>query len=90
MERNQLVETLQQLHADLSAAKQVGPEARALLRTLTDDIDRLLEKGDDALPADVEPVSSGLRDLVRRFEADHPELSASVDRVADALAAMGI
>jgi hypothetical protein len=31
-----------------------------------------------------------LKDLLLRFEADHPQLSVAVGRVADALAAMGI
>jgi hypothetical protein len=89
MERDKLAETLRQLHVDLSAAQHVGPEERVLLATLTDDIDRLLEKGRDASASDLEPVTIGLHDLVRKFEADHPALSTSVGRVADALAAMG-
>lgn len=89
MEKERLLETLGQLHAELAAAERVGPETRAALQTLTDDIDRLLEKGSEASPDDVQPVSSGLNDLIRKFEAEHPQLSASVGRVADALAAMG-
>ena len=90
MEKAKLVETLQELHAALSGAKQVDPDTRALMRTLTDDIARLLEKEGGASHEEVEPVSSGLRDLVLRFEGDHPQLSLAVGKVADALSAMGI
>jgi hypothetical protein len=90
MEKQRLVETLGRLHSELSAAEDVDPETRALLQTLTDDIDRLLSKRGKATPSEVEPVSSGLRDLVLKFEGDHPQLSATIGKVADALAAMGI
>jgi hypothetical protein len=89
MDKTQLAQTLRRLHGELSQTERVDPETLALLRTLTDDIDRLLEKRGETSSADVEPVTTGLRDLVRKFEAEHPDLSASVGRVADALAAMG-
>jgi hypothetical protein len=31
-----------------------------------------------------------LKDLLLKFEADHPQMSVTIGRVADALAAMGI
>jgi Domain of unknown function (DUF4404) len=88
MERKQLAETLDQLHADLSRAESVDPQTLAKLRMLTEDIQRLADE-QEASPEEVEPVSNGLRDMMLKFEADHPQLSASVGRVADALAAMG-
>ena len=39
--------------------------------------------------AEAEPVTSKLRDLLLKFEAEHPELSAAIGKVADTLAAMG-
>lgn len=90
MEKERLIETLQQVHAELSSAKSVDAETLALMRRLTDDIDRLLDERDDETRVDTEPVTSGLRDLVLKFEADHPQLAISIGKVADALAAMGI
>ena len=90
MEKQRLIETLQQLHVELSSEKSVDPETLALMRTVTDDIDRLLDQREKELQVDTAPVTSGLRNLVLKFEADHPELSISIGKVADALAAMGI
>jgi hypothetical protein len=35
-------------------------------------------------------VTGNLRDLLLKFEAEHPELAASIGKIADSLAAMGI
>jgi hypothetical protein len=90
MDRERIVETVEQLHAALSSAKRIDPETRAKLRSLTGDIDRLLDEEGETASEDIEPVTSGLRDLVLKFEAEHPQLSIAVGKVADALAAMGI
>jgi len=88
MERQQLIKTLEQLHDDLAGVEQVDPETLAKLQSLTDDIQRILDEQQES-GEEVEPVSNGLKDLLLRFEADHPQLANSVGRVADALAAMG-
>ena len=88
MENKRLLETLKQLHIDLSHTQRVDPETLALLETLTDDIERVLDKRPNAVAATSEPTSK-LRDLLLRFEADHPELSTAIGKVADGLAAMG-
>lgn len=89
MEKQHLIETLQQLHAELSQAERVDPETLKLLATVTSDITRLLDENTETSSADVDPVSRGLKDLLLKFEAEHPQLSSKVGQVADALAAMG-
>jgi hypothetical protein len=89
MERERLLETLRQLHDELSQAKSIDQDVLKQLRTLSADIQRALEDRPTSA-ADLEPASRGLNDLVLRFEADHPQLSVAIGRVADALAAMGI
>ena len=89
MENKRLLDTLKQLHDELSREQDVDPETVALLQTLTGDIERVLQRRGGASTADVKPVASGLRDLMLRFEADHPQLAAAVGKVADSLAAMG-
>ncbi len=89
MDKQQLRDTLNRLHGELSAADDVDPETLAILRTVTGDIERLLNNSGKTTAAEVEPVASGLRELVLKFEAEHPQLSVSVGKVADALAAMG-
>jgi hypothetical protein len=96
MEQRELVDVLAKLHAELSKSDQVDPATLESLRTLTADLNRLLSKqgGQPGAAAakqdDVEPVTRGLRDLLLEFEAEHPQLSGTLGKVADALAAMGI
>jgi hypothetical protein len=90
MENERLQSTLRQLHDELSQAEGVDPETLARLQTLTDEIERAMAKRGTQSPADVEAHASGLKDMLLRFEAEHPQLSVAAGRVADALAAMGI
>jgi hypothetical protein len=90
MENERLLVTLMQLRAELARAEGVDPQTLRQLDQLIEDA-----KG-GALPeervqsdADDDENSGGLRDMLLKFEADHPQLSASIGRVADALAAMG-
>jgi hypothetical protein len=89
MDKDSLLKSLQQLHAELSETECADAETLQLLSTVTDDIDRLLENRSQTSTDDVDPVTRGLRDLLLKFEAEHPQLSAKVGQVADALAAMG-
>jgi hypothetical protein len=90
MEKKRLVDTLQQLHTDLSQADRVDPATLQELRVVTDDINRLLDEKTETTPDDVDPVTRGLKNLLLKFEAEHPQLSARIGEVADALAGMGI
>lgn len=89
MENKRLVDTLKKLHIELSQTERVGSEELELLRTLTDDIERVLHNRTDA-NEESDPASSKLKDLLLRFEAEHPELATAIGKVADGLAAMGI
>lgn len=89
MEKQRLLQTLEELRAELAQAKSVDPETLAQLDQVTNDIQRLVHQQEKPEPSDVDPDSNGLKDLLLKFEADHPQLSASIGRVADALAAMG-
>jgi hypothetical protein len=90
MGNDRLQSTLRQLHDELTQAEGVDPETLARLQALTDEIELALARRGTESPADVEPHASGLKDLLLKFEADHPQLSVAAGRVADALAAMGI
>lgn len=90
MDKQRLLKTLEELHAELSQAEGVDPDTLAQLEKLTGDIQRALGERGGPPQAVAEPASAGLNDLLLRFEADHPQLASSLGRVADALAAMGI
>jgi len=88
MEKKRLLETLDALRAEVAQASEVDPQMLDELRRLTDEIQQSF---DDEQPpaAGEENAPHGLKDLLLQFEAEHPQLSGAVGRVADALAAMG-
>jgi len=91
MGQHELTQKLAQLHQELSQTEKVDPENLELLRKLTADIGRLVARQGATAPDDeAEEAAGGLKDLLLKFEADHPELSISLGKVADALAAIGI
>jgi hypothetical protein len=89
MENDRLLVTLTQLRADLARAEGVDTETLKQLDQLIEDTKRGVVPHERIESADEDSDSGGLRDLLLKFEADHPQLSTSIGRVADALAAMG-
>lgn len=91
MEKKRLLETLDALRAEVAQASEVDPAMLAELRRLTDEIRQDLDDSEPSPPAAIDESSAphGLKDLLLRFEADHPQFSAAVGKAADALAAMG-
>jgi hypothetical protein len=82
----ELRDLLAALHAKLSHAKAVDPEARKLLATVADDIEDALELGSR------KPAAAGtkLEEIAVKFEAEHPALAEAVRDVVDALGKAGI
>lgn len=85
----ELRDTLARLHTELRAAKPLDAEARALLEHLARDIEQLLH-GAPHEPAALEAMGRRMRAAIDHFEETHPALTAAVNRVADALAHLGI
>jgi Domain of unknown function (DUF4404) len=90
MEKQRLLQTLEELRSEMEHADSVDPETLALLEKAMRDLQSELDKRGSKRPADVEPASSGLKDALLKFESEHPKFSVAVGKVADALAAMGI
>jgi Domain of unknown function (DUF4404) len=90
MEQHELVTALAQLQAELAKTDQADPEALDRLRKLTAEVDRLVDEREATSQDDAVGVTSGLRDLLLKFEAEHPQLAMTVGKVADALASLGI
>jgi hypothetical protein len=89
MENEQLLSTLLQLRAELARAEGVDQQTLDQLDQLIEDAKRGIVAQERVESAVEDQDSGGLRDLLLKFEADHPQLSTSIGRVADALAAMG-
>ena len=77
MEKQRLLATLRRAPAELSQAEEASIRRRWLsFDQLTDDLQQKCESDEEAtVDAQVEPASSGLKDLLLKFEADHPQLS---------------
>jgi hypothetical protein len=90
MKNERLQATLQQLNEELAQAEGVDPETLEQLRELTANMQRVLDERGAAGRDEIESDAGGLRDLLLRFESEHPQLAVAIGKVADALAAMGI
>ena len=90
MEKQQLQDSLTALHGALGGRDHIDDDTRSLLKTLSDDIDRLLDDSTENTPEDVQPVTEQVDSLVLKFETEHPELTAALNQVATALANIGI
>jgi hypothetical protein len=89
MEKQRLLQTLAQLRAEVAQADSVDPETAAALESAIRDLQDELDKRGAKPLDDFEPASTGFKDTLLKFEAEYPQLSVAVGKVADALAAMG-
>lgn len=85
----ELRQTLKSLHEELASTRAVDAESRELLVTVMQDIARVLDQSleDDD---DAGSLKEQLESVAVRFESEHPQLSAAVRQVVDALAKAGI
>lgn len=86
MARQELEETLRQLHEHLSETRDLDAEEVAKLRAAVDEIESTLDRSDVSSAS----LADRLREATRQFEESHPMLTGTVGRVADMLAQMGI
>ena len=77
------------LHRQIRSADSVDPESRLALRELERDIHRLLNQPDDE-ERDLAGFAVRLGGAVTRFESTHPELTEALNRVINALNAIGL
>jgi hypothetical protein len=88
MANDDLRELLAQLHARLGHAGSLDADARELLLTVSDDIEKALVASD--APVVVSPEPQQLEALAARFEVDHPALAAVLRQIIDTLGKAGI
>jgi len=82
-----LREILDELHAALDDAPEIGDEGRNALRKAADDIRSALDEPDVER---TESLGDQLSQALERFEESHPQLTSIVGRVAEALSDIGI
>jgi hypothetical protein len=91
-DRDQLRQTLEQLRRQLNQAERLDPEAEAQLRATIDDIHAALDRrgGAKTPPTEGPPFANRLSEAETHFEAEHPNLVGTLQRLADLLAQIGI
>ena len=77
-------ELAEQLAEELEGGAALSAEARDALLDLQGDVSRALEADEP------QGLSARARAEVQRLEREHPELTALVQRLADALSAVGL
>ena len=82
-----LRQILDELHAALERAPEIGEQSRSALRRASEEIREALERPEEARPGS---LAEQLTAAVERFEVAHPQLTSLVGRVADALSDLGI
>ena len=87
-DREQLHQTLEQLHEQLEETDQLDPELADQLKQTMDDIRTTLEKQGQI--DDHHSLTERLHESARHFEDSHPILSGTLGRLIDALGQMGI
>lgn len=89
LDRQQLLETLDQLHNQLEEADNLDPESAAHLRATMVEIQQALDE--QSLEADhQETLIDRLRESARHFEETHPRLSVTLGSLVDTLGQIGI
>jgi hypothetical protein len=99
-DRESLQALLARVHERLNEAGSVDSGSRELLTQLMGDIERALQQssqspgnaggGSSAVAAAAEAHTPRLEALAVQFEADHPSLSALLNRLVDLLGKAGI
>ena len=87
MDRDKFRTLLSNLHQELGSTQSLDPKSRELVEQILNDIDRIDARKEP--PPDAATVLK-LRDVVLRFESEHPQLSLLAGQVADALGKLGI
>jgi len=87
--KERLREDLDRLRAELERSSALDPKARELLEDLARDIEGHLEST-GAADHTQDSLVDRLRSATGHFEESHPNLTAAVGRIADALSALGI
>ncbi|MCL4790440.1 MAG: DUF4404 family protein [Gammaproteobacteria bacterium] len=85
MTNEKLQQLLKELHLELGATETLDPQSRRLVEQVLRDVDRI-----DQQPEPAASVEARLREVMLRFESQHPRLATTVGQLADALGKLGI
>lgn len=90
----ELKRNLDSVHDELARQPELDPQTVESLRKLLSEISTAIERSGTQKSAESAAISDDfagqVESLVTRFEAQHPQLSATLSKIANALASMGI
>ncbi len=91
-ESERLRELLQELHEALESAEPIDPTLHAPLQGAMEEIGRSLDPTHDegAAARKHHSLSSRISELALEFEADHPTIAGTLNRLTHMLSNMGI
>jgi hypothetical protein len=81
---------VREIRGQLAGTEGLSPGARRSLEELVRDLETLVDSPPGTASAASESLRERLTDSVRRLEASHPVLSATLGNVVDALAFFGL
>lgn len=85
MDQQRLQALLLELDRELKATRSLDTQSQELLQQVLADI-----PGAEPGTSSHRSTESRLRELMLRFEAEHPQLSGAIGQLADALGKLGI
>lgn len=83
----ELARRLAELQAELERTQSVDPKSRELLENVQRNIESVLERSDESGQSS---LRERLEAAIEHFETSHPVLTATMGRVMDQLANLGI
>jgi hypothetical protein len=89
MNKEQLREQLEHLHAELRQAHMLDPQQRELLLTRANDIEQVLNQ-DNIQAHHYSSLRERLKEDLAQLEASHPHITLLMRRAIDSLAYLGI
>ncbi len=93
MANEDLAQTLDKLHEELSGNPQLDEHTLRSMRSLLDEIQVVISRFDSGKPTeDSQPLSIAqrLQEMISDFEVRHPQLTSTLSQIADRLTDMGI
>ncbi len=90
MDKQQLHQMLEQLHAELSHAQWIDTDDRELLESLKVDVQAILERADEASAQQYGSLSDRLSESIKQYEISHPHLTWVMGEVLEILSRAGV
>lgn len=88
MSQDSLQDRVKELHDAVATGQPLSSDQRAALDVVLDEVEALLASEREA--ADDDSLAERVREAGVQFEESHPNLTAAIGAVADALSRLGI